>query len=106
LRPTILDPLFAPLSKLSGVGPRLTMLFDRLLEHPQGQAARLIDLLFHIPYSGVDRSISPSISDAPYNQVVTFKATVESHQKSPRHRGPFRVTMGCVFQSAPRASRA
>ncbi len=93
MRPTLLDPLFAPLSNLSGVGARLTMLFDRLLAHPSGQSARLVDVLFHLPYDGIDRSLSPNIASTPYGQVVTFKATVESHQKSPRHRGPVRVTM-------------
>jgi ATP-dependent DNA helicase RecG len=94
LRPTILDALFAPLSRLSGVGPRLTMLFDRVLEHPQGQSARIIDVLFHIPYDGIDRSLSPSIAAAPYDKIVTFRATVESHQMPIRYKGPFRVTVG------------
>ncbi len=70
------------------------MLFDRVLEHPAGQSSRIMDVLFHIPYDGIDRSLSPTIASAPYDQVVTFRATVESHQKSTRHRGPFRVTVG------------
>ncbi len=69
------------------------MLFDRALEHPPGQSARIIDVLFHIPYDGIDRSLSQTIASAPYDQVVTFRAIVESHQKPNRHRGPFRVTV-------------
>lgn len=94
MRPNILDPIFVPLSRLSGVGPRLTMLFDRALEHPVGQSARLVDVLFHIPHDGIDRSLSPTIASAPYDQVVTFRANVESHQKPNRHRGPYRITVG------------
>jgi ATP-dependent DNA helicase RecG len=70
------------------------MLFDRVLVHPQGQSARILDVLFHIPYDGIDRSLSPSIAAAPYDKVVTFRATVESHQTPIRYKGPFRVTVG------------
>ena len=34
LRPSILDPLFAPASTLPGVGPKIAPLLDRLLGEP------------------------------------------------------------------------
>ena len=48
MRPTNLNSLFAPVRSLSGIGPKLAPLFDRLLA-TQGQEARLIDLLLHLP---------------------------------------------------------
>jgi len=48
MRPSVLDPLFAPITALPGVGPRVGALFDRLLGAP-GRPARVIDLLFHTP---------------------------------------------------------
>jgi len=47
MRPTILNPLFAPIRSLQGIGPKLAPLFDRLLA-PQGHEARLIDILLHL----------------------------------------------------------
>ena len=48
LRPSILDPLFAPANTLPGVGPKIAPLLDRLLGEP-GKPARVADLLFHLP---------------------------------------------------------
>ena len=55
MRPHALTPLFAEATALPGVGPKLAPLLDRLLGEP-GRPARIIDLLFHLPYSVVDRS--------------------------------------------------
>ena len=35
MRPAILDPLFAPVTTLSGIGPQLAKLFERLAGPPQ-----------------------------------------------------------------------
>ena len=47
MRPSLLDPLFAALTTLPGVGPKLDRLFRRLLGRPDG--GRVLDLLFHLP---------------------------------------------------------
>ena len=52
LRPSLLDPLFAPAASLPGVGPKIAPLLDRLLGEPGGQA-RVVDLLFHLPHGGI-----------------------------------------------------
>ncbi len=95
LRPAVLDPFFAPVERLPGVGPRLGELFDKLLGPEQGQA-RLVDLLLHLPVDVIDRSLSPSIAQAPCEGVVTIKARVEAHKPAPpgRSRAPARVLMG------------
>lgn len=95
LRPASLDAFFAPLEKLAGIGPKLAELYARLLgkdEHPP----RVLDLLFHLPVDLVDRSLSPTISAAPMEGIVTIKATVEAHKPAPpgRSRAPARVMVG------------
>ena len=62
VRPSLLDPLFAAASALPGVGPKNAKLFDKLLDKPQG--ARVVDVLFHLPQSTVDRRARPKIRDA------------------------------------------
>ncbi|MBS7702934.1 ATP-dependent DNA helicase RecG [Chelatococcus asaccharovorans] len=94
MRPNALDPLFAPLSALSGVGPRMAQLFARLLDAPSGDA-RVIDLLFHLPHSGIDRRARPTIAQAEPGAVVTLDVTVTEHRPPPpgRSRAPFRVVV-------------
>jgi ATP-dependent DNA helicase RecG len=74
MRPSALDPLFAPASALPGIGPKNAKLFDRLLDKPQG--ARIIDILFHLPQATVDRRARPKIRDAVPGTIVTIEAKV------------------------------
>jgi ATP-dependent DNA helicase RecG len=94
MRPSVLDPLFAPITALPGVGPKLAALYDRLLGEPD-RPARIIDLLLHAPFSGVDRRLSGSILDAPIGETATFAARVVEHRPSPpgRTRAPYRVVV-------------
>ena len=94
MRPRLLDPLFTPLARLPGIGPKIAVLFDRLLARQSGQAARIVDLLFHLPTAGIDRSLSSSIADAPVGTTATFAATVEDHRKPLRPSMPFKVIVG------------
>ena len=91
MRPSLLDPLFAPASALPGVGPKNAKLFDRLLDRPQG--ARVVDVLFHLPQATVDRRSRPKIRDAVPDTIVTIEARVTEHRGPPnaRSRAPFKV---------------
>jgi ATP-dependent DNA helicase RecG len=92
LRPSILDPLFAPATTLSGVGPKLGKLLDRFLGD-ETQGARVIDLMFHLPTGAVDRRPSASIADAPIGEIATFSARVTEHRPAPpgKAKAPYRV---------------
>src|SRR3712207_3298557 len=92
LRPSVLDPLFAPASALPGVGPKIAPLLDRLVG-PQGQPARVVDLLFHLPQGGVSRELKGSIAEAPIGQPVTLAVTVAEHRPPPpgRSKAPYRI---------------
>jgi ATP-dependent DNA helicase RecG len=91
MRPSSLDPLFAPAGALPGIGPKNAKLFDRLLDKPQG--ARVIDILFHLPQATVDRRARPKIRDAVPGTIVTIEAKVTEHHGPPnsRSRAPFKV---------------
>src|SRR5208283_3251638 len=91
MRPSLLDPLFAPAATLPGIGPKNIKIFDRLLGRPQG--ARVLDVLFHLPYATLDRRSRPKIRDAVHGTIVTILATVVEHRgaQSLRSRAPFKV---------------
>jgi ATP-dependent DNA helicase RecG len=92
MRPSLLDPLFASVSALSGVGPKSALLFDRLLA-PLGGAARVIDLLFHLPYDTIDRRARPKIVDAEIGTQVVLDVRVTEHRPPGGRyaKGPYRV---------------
>ncbi|AWM87160.1 ATP-dependent DNA helicase RecG [Microvirga sp. 17 mud 1-3] len=91
LRPSILDPFFAPASTLPGVGPKIAPLLDRLLGEP-GRPTRVMDLLFHLPSGGIAREMKGSIADAPIGEPVTLSVTVAAHRPPPPgRRAPYRV---------------
>src|SRR5262245_14457116 len=92
MRPSLLDPLFASLTALPGVGPKLGDLFDRLLGEA-GKRARVIDLLFHAPVGVIDRRARPTIAQAEPGALVTLRVRVAAHRPAPpgRARAPYRV---------------
>src|SRR5438270_1867232 len=81
MRPALLNPLFAPVTGLGGVGPKQ----DRLLRYLLGrdETPRLIDLLLHLPASVIDRRARPKIRDAVPGTVVTLEVTVDRHRPTP-----------------------
>jgi ATP-dependent DNA helicase RecG len=91
MRPSLLDPLFASAGSLPGIGPKNAKLFDRLLGKPDG--ARVVDVLFHLPYATIDRRSRPKIRDAAFDTIVTIEAKVTEHREpaNPRSRAPFKV---------------
>ncbi|WP_436149283.1 ATP-dependent DNA helicase RecG [Bosea sp. LjRoot90] len=92
MRPSALDPLFAPSTTLSGVGPKLAKALDKLLGD-ETHAARVIDLLFHLPTGAIDRRPSESIIEAPIGEIATFSARVTEHRPAPptKAKAPYRI---------------
>ena len=92
MRPPVLNPLFAALSALPGIGPKLEKLFARLLTR-DGDAARVIDLLFHLPAGFVDRRNQPKLSEVVPDTIVTVAVTVDRHRPPPsnRPRAPYNI---------------
>lgn len=85
-RPFALDPLFAPLTTLPGVGPKIGKLMEKLVEGP-----KLLNLLWHQPVDIVDRRFQPKVADAPNGHIATLSVVVEKHNPSSRRHLPYRV---------------
>ncbi|TNC08407.1 ATP-dependent DNA helicase RecG [Methylobacterium terricola] len=111
LRPSLLDPLFAPATVLPGAGPKVAVLIDKLVGTPE-RPARVVDLLFHLPQRGIARQLRGSIAEAPPGEPVTLGVTVVAHRPPQMGGGrkPFRVLVEdqtgditLVFFNLPRA---
>jgi ATP-dependent DNA helicase RecG len=91
MRPALLNPLFAPVTTLPGVGPKQ----DKLLRYLLGrdETPRLVDLLLHLPSQVIDRRARPKIRDAVPGTVVTLEVTVDRHRPPPprNKRAPYLV---------------
>ncbi len=85
MRPPVLNPLFALLTTLPGIGPKVEKLYARLLGR-DGEPPRIVDLLFHLPTGFVDRRRQPKLSEVEPDTVVTVKVTIDRHRSPPPHR--------------------
>ncbi len=85
MRPQILYPLFADVDQLPGIGPKSARLVERLA------GPRVIDLLWHLPSSIVDRRFAPKIAAAPAGRVATLTVHVDGHIAPASRRAPYRV---------------
>ena len=83
-----LAPLFAPLTSLRGIGPAAAGLIARA-----AGGSRVIDLLFHMPESYLDRSTKPSIRDAKAGTVATLTVEVVRHERPAASRQPWRIVV-------------
>jgi len=93
MRPPLLNPLFAPVTSLAGVGPKQDKLFRYLLD--RSETPRLVDLLLHLPTNVIDRRARPTVREAMelIGQVVTLEVTIDRHRPAPpgRSRAPYLV---------------
>lgn len=86
-RPEILFPLFAEVTKLAGVGPKLAQNLAQM------GIARPRDLLLTLPHGGVDRSLKTSIRDVVAPCVVTVEVEIGLHHPNAVKGRPYRVTV-------------
>ena len=94
MRPSLLDPLFAPATSLEGVGPKVVALLEKVTPADVAERElRVGDLLFVLPHSLIDRRNRPEIAFAAEGAIVTLEVTIDRHQPPPRGKGamPYRV---------------
>jgi ATP-dependent DNA helicase RecG len=84
----LLLPLFSPLSVLPGVGPKVAPLLARA-----AGGERVLDLLFHLPESFIDRSYRPSLADAEPGRIATLEVIVVRTEEPQRRSHPWRVVV-------------
>ena len=85
MRPSLLNPLFASVTALPGVGPKVAKLLARLTGRDDG--ARVADLLFHLPTGSIDRRARPKLRDVVPGTVATVAVTIDRHRAPPPGRG-------------------
>uniref|UniRef100_UPI0035B176CC ATP-dependent DNA helicase RecG n=1 Tax=Dongia sp. TaxID=1977262 RepID=UPI0035B176CC len=91
MRPQTLYPLFASVTSLPGIGPRLGKLFEKLT------GPSVVGLLWHLPTGLVERQQEPDIRDVLDGATVTLKVQVTVHLVPQRPRQPYRVS--CVNET-------
>ena len=85
MRPEILFPLFAPVTKLPGVGPRIAKLVEK------AAGPQIVDLLWHLPAGIIDRRYAPKIADAEAGRVATITVQIDRHVPAANKRLPYKV---------------
>jgi ATP-dependent DNA helicase RecG len=86
MRPEILFPIFSPVTTLSGVGPRIAKLVEKLV------GPHISDLLWHLPSGLIDRRFSPKIVEARAGAIATLTVIVDQHIPPKSRRLPYRIT--------------
>src|SRR5439155_22552987 len=85
MRPDVLNPLFAEVDVLKGVGPQVAKLLKRL------DLTRVVDVLYHLPTGAIDRIQAPAASAALLGRTVILELTPYQTRENRSGRGPMRV---------------
>ena len=85
MRPDALNPLFAEVDTLEGIGPKLRKPLERL------GLARVKDVAFHLPDRFVSRRAVANIDEAGEGEQIVVQLTPVEHRASRNSRGPYRV---------------
>ena len=85
MRPEILFPLFAPVTGLPGVGPRVAKSIAKVA------GPSVVDLCWHLPTGLIDRRFAPKVADAPPGRIATLTVTVDAHLPPRTPRSPYKV---------------
>ena len=84
MRPEILQPLFAEVEALKGVGPNVAKGLKRL------KIERVVDLAFHMPSGMIERVRAPAASHALVGRIVILEVTPFEVREG-RGRAPTRI---------------
>ncbi len=85
MRPEILNPLFAPVDALKGVGPGISKPLERL------GLRRIVDMLFHLPIGLVERKRVTALDASDVGRIIALTLTPIEYRQSATGRGPLRV---------------
>ncbi|MFT6674119.1 MAG: ATP-dependent DNA helicase RecG [Sulfitobacter sp.] len=84
-RPELLFPLFSGLETLDGIGPKTAQNFSQIaVTTPR-------DLLFTLPYSGIDRALRNTLKDAIFPATLTVAVTIGAHRPPKSRSGAYRI---------------
>ena len=85
MRPDILNPLFAELTSLKGIGPGLAKPLGRL------GLARIVDALFHLPSGVIERKTVEELDEADVGRMIIVTLTARDYRSSGSSRAPLRI---------------
>src|SRR3954469_11892465 len=85
MRPDILNPLFAEVEVLKGVGPQVSKLLKRL------DLTRVVDALYHLPTGSIERIRAPAANAALLGRNVILELTPFDSRENRSGRGPTRI---------------
>src|SRR3954466_13881550 len=85
MRPEILNPLFAEIEALKGVGPQVAKLLKRL------DVTRVVDALYHLPTGAIERINAPAANRDLLGRNVILEVTPYQVRENRSGRGPMRV---------------
>src|ERR1044071_10482354 len=85
MRPDILNPLFAEVEVLKGVGPQIAKVLHRL------DLTRFIDVLYHLPTGAIERVRAPAASATLLGRNVILDLTPFDTRENRSGRGPTRI---------------
>lgn len=88
MRPSILNPLFASIENLKGIGGKYFKLVSALFG-----GTRLIDVLWHFPINIIDRSYAVPLRHAQSGKIWTGKVRVIEHIVPPTKKQPYRIVV-------------
>ncbi|RCL00583.1 MAG: ATP-dependent DNA helicase RecG [Candidatus Tokpelaia sp. JSC189] len=95
MRPSLLNPMFASVRSLPGIGPRVCGLLVKVLNiDPAKGEPRLVDFLHLLPHSVIDRRNRTDVAHAAAGAIVILELTVDRHQPPPiadKRKVPYRV---------------
>jgi len=80
--------MFAGLETLTGVGPKLKPLLERLVD-----GDTLWDLLLHLPERWVDRRVRASFDQVVFGEVATVQGEVHAYQAPHSDKAPHRIQL-------------
>jgi ATP-dependent DNA helicase RecG len=80
--------MFAGLETLTGVGPKLKLLLERLVD-----GDTLWDLLLHLPERWVDRRVRASFEQVVFGEVATVQGEVHAYQAPYSDKAPHRIQL-------------
>ncbi|MEM8693108.1 MAG: ATP-dependent DNA helicase RecG [Pseudomonadota bacterium] len=84
-RPEVLYPLFADLTRLTGIGPKTARSLEQIgVTHPR-------DVLLTLPYAGIDRQLRTSVLDVALPTTLTVAAKIGPHRPPTNKGGAYRV---------------
>jgi len=85
MRPSLLNPLFAEVEVLKGVGPQLMKPLNKL------GLTRIVDLLFHVPTGWIDRKRVERLDAEDVGRIISVELIARDYRQSGGPRSPLRI---------------